>query len=203
MKLGSQRDLFEIPEDIVYLNCAYMSPQLRRAREVGERAVSRKSRPWELTPEDFFEGAEEVRALFAQLVGGDAGGVAIIPSVSYGISVAAANVPVREGQKIIILENQFPSNVCARRSTSIPPSWPSRTATGPMVPSSTWHASARASAKRGPPWSSTGYSRWGRIPSTSRRSGPIFWSLLRTSGCSAPTVSGSCTSGRSTGRGSP
>jgi selenocysteine lyase/cysteine desulfurase len=111
MKLGSQRELFEIPENIVYLNCAYMSPQIRRAREVGEKAVSRKSRPWELTPEDFFEEAEEVRALFAQLVGGDTGGVAIIPSVSYGISVAAANVSVREGQKILILEDQFPSNV--------------------------------------------------------------------------------------------
>jgi len=115
MKLGSQRELFEMPEDIVYLNCAYMSPQLRRAREVGERAVSRKSRPWELTPDDFFEEAEEVRALFAKLVGGDAGGVAIIPSVSYGISVAAANVSVREGQKILILEDQFPSNVYAWR----------------------------------------------------------------------------------------
>ena len=115
MKLGSQRELFEIPENIVYLNCAYMSPQIRRAREVGEKAVSRKSRPWELTPEDFFEEAEEVRALFAQLVGGDTGGVAIIPSVSYGISVAAANVSVREGQKILILEDQFPSNVYAWR----------------------------------------------------------------------------------------
>ena len=115
MNLRSQRDLFEIPEDIVYLNCAYMSPQLRRAREVGERAVSRKSRPWELTPDDFFEEAEEVRALFAKLVGGDTGGVAIIPSVSYGISVAAANVSVREGQKILILEDQFPSNVYAWR----------------------------------------------------------------------------------------
>jgi selenocysteine lyase/cysteine desulfurase len=111
MNLRSQRDLFEIPEDIVYLNCAYMSPQLRSAREAGERAVSRKSRPWEITPEDFFEEAEEIRTLFARLVGGDAEGVAIIPSVSYGISVAAANVPVREGQKIIILEDQFPSNV--------------------------------------------------------------------------------------------
>ncbi len=111
MNLGSQRDLFEIPEDIVYLNCAYMSPQLRPAREAGERAVSRKSRPWEITPDDFFEEAEEARALFARLVGGDADGVAIIPSVSYGISVASANVPVREGQKIIILEDQFPSNV--------------------------------------------------------------------------------------------
>jgi selenocysteine lyase/cysteine desulfurase len=113
MKLGSKRDLFEIPEDIVYLNCAYMSPQLRPAREVGEKAISRKSRPWEITPDDFFEDAEEIRALFARLVGGDAHGVAIIPSVSYGISVAAANVPVREGEKIVILEDQFPSNVYA------------------------------------------------------------------------------------------
>ncbi len=115
MNLGSQRDLFEISEDIVYLNCAYMSPQLRRAREIGERAVSRKSRPWEITPDDFFEEAEEVRTLFARLVGGDADGVAIVPSVSYGISVAAANVPVGEGQKILILDDQFPSNVYAWR----------------------------------------------------------------------------------------
>ena len=113
MKLGNQRDLFEIPNDIVYLNCAYMSPQLRPAREVGEKAISRKSRPWEITPDDFFEDAEENRALFARLVGGNADGVAIIPSVSYGISVAAANLDVREGEKIVILEDQFPSNVYA------------------------------------------------------------------------------------------
>jgi selenocysteine lyase/cysteine desulfurase len=115
MNLGSQRDLFEIPDDIVYLNCAYMSPQLRSAREVGERSVSRKSRPWEITPDDFFEDSEKARALFARLVGGDADGVAIVPSVSYGIAVAAANVPVREGQRILILEDQFPSNVYSWR----------------------------------------------------------------------------------------
>ena len=115
MNLGSQRELFEMPNDIAYLNCAYMSPQLRRGREIGERAVSRKSRPWEITPDHFFEDVEEVRALFALLVGGDAEGVAIVPSVSYGISVAAANVSVREGEKIIILEDQFPSNVYSWR----------------------------------------------------------------------------------------
>jgi len=115
MNLGSQRDLFEIPEDIAYLNCAYMSPQLRPAREVGERAVTRKSRPWEITPNMFFEDAEEIRTLFARLVGGDVDGVAIVPSVSYGISVAAANVPVGEGEKIVILEDQFPSNVYSWR----------------------------------------------------------------------------------------
>ncbi len=111
MNLGNQRELFEMPDDIAYLNCAYMSPQLRSAREIGEKAVARKSRPWEITPDGFFEDSEQIRALFARLVGGEADGVAIIPSVSYGIAVAAANVPVRDGQKILILEDQFPSNV--------------------------------------------------------------------------------------------
>jgi selenocysteine lyase/cysteine desulfurase len=115
MNLGEQRGLFEIPEEVAYLNCAYMSPQLRSAREVGERAVARKSRPWEITPRDFFEDCEKSRQLFARLVGGDADGVALVPSVSYGIAVAAANVPVREGQKILILEDQFPSNVYSWR----------------------------------------------------------------------------------------
>ena len=115
MNLGNQRGLFEIPEGISYLNCAYMAPQLRSAREAGERAVGRKSRPWEITPPDFFEDAEESRALFARLVGGAPDGVALVPSVSYGIAVAAANVPIREGQRILILEDQFPSNVYAWR----------------------------------------------------------------------------------------
>jgi selenocysteine lyase/cysteine desulfurase len=111
MNLGDQRYLFEVPEGIAYLNCAYMGPQLRSAREIGERAVGRKSRPWEITPQDFFDEVEESRELFARLVGGEAEGVAILPSVSYGIAVAANNVAVREGQKILLLEYQFPSNV--------------------------------------------------------------------------------------------
>jgi selenocysteine lyase/cysteine desulfurase len=111
MDLGDQRNLFEIPEDIAYLNCAYMGPQLRSVREVGEWSVARKSRPWEITPPDFFGDAEKARNLFASLVGGDADGVAITPAVSYGIAVAAANVPVQADEKILILEGQFPSNV--------------------------------------------------------------------------------------------
>jgi selenocysteine lyase/cysteine desulfurase len=115
MNLGDERGLFEIPENVAYLNCAYMSPQLRSVREVGERAVARKSRPWKLTASDFFEDSEKCRALFARLVGGDPDGVALIPSVSYGIAVAAANVTVQERQRILILEDQFPSNVYSWR----------------------------------------------------------------------------------------
>jgi selenocysteine lyase/cysteine desulfurase len=111
MILENQHELFEIPEEVAYLNCAYMSPQLRSVREIGERAVARKSRPWEITSDDFFDDAEKTRALFARLVGAEADGVALIPSVSYGIAVAAANVKVEPGEYILILEDQFPSNV--------------------------------------------------------------------------------------------
>jgi selenocysteine lyase/cysteine desulfurase len=115
MILENQRELFELPEGITYLNCAYMSPQLRSVREVGEWAVARKARPWEITPDHFFEDAEKSRALFARLVGAQADGVALIPSVSYGIAVAAANVKVESGEDILILEDQFPSNVYSWR----------------------------------------------------------------------------------------
>ena len=111
MKLPSQRHVFEIPDDIAYLNCAYMSPQMRPAREAAGRALERRAQPWKITPADFFRETEEARALFAELVGSDADGVAIVPSVSYGMAVAAANVEVERGQKVVVLEEQFPSNV--------------------------------------------------------------------------------------------
>jgi selenocysteine lyase/cysteine desulfurase len=44
--------------------------------------------------------------------------VAIVPSVSYGIATAAANVPIKAGQSIVILEQQFPSNVYAWRAAA-------------------------------------------------------------------------------------
>ena len=69
MPIPDARHLFEIPRDIAYFNCAYMSPLLRSVREAGERAVARKSRPWEITPAAFFESLEGPRARFAALIG--------------------------------------------------------------------------------------------------------------------------------------
>jgi len=107
--LPCQRHLFEIPREVAYLNCAYMSPLLRAAREAGERAVARKSRPWEITPPDFFRDAEVLRERFAALLGATADDIAVVPSASYGMAVAAANLPLRAGQRVILLDEEFPS----------------------------------------------------------------------------------------------
>jgi len=108
--LPNQRHLFDIPDDVAYLNCAYMSPLMKPALEAGVAGLTRKAHPWELTSDKFFTGAEEFRATAAEVVGSSADCIAIVPSASYGIATAARNLPVKKGQSILVLAEQFPSN---------------------------------------------------------------------------------------------
>ena len=109
--LPNQKHLFNIPEDITYLNCAYLSPQLRSVTEAGYKSVSGKENPWLLTPPDFFTLTEQTRSLFAELIEARTDDIAFIPAVSYGVAVAAMNVKVAANQVVVVLEDQFPSNV--------------------------------------------------------------------------------------------
>jgi selenocysteine lyase/cysteine desulfurase len=105
-----QRHLFDIPDDVAYLNCAYMSPLMKPALETGTAGLARKAHPWEITPDKFFTGADEFRATAAKFVDGSADDIAIVPSASYGVATAARNLPVKKGQSILVLAEQFPSN---------------------------------------------------------------------------------------------
>src|SRR6202140_1678024 len=105
-----QRHLFDIPDDVAYLNCAYMSPLMKPALEGGTAGLARKAHPWELTPDQFFTGADEFRATAAKLLDCSVDCIAIVPSASYGIATAARNLPVKKGQSILVLDEQFPSN---------------------------------------------------------------------------------------------
>jgi len=106
-----QRHLFELPDDVAYFNCAYTAPLLRSAAAADHRAIEDKNTPWSITPGDFFETGEENRILFSRLVDGSPDQVTIIPAVSYGIALAARNIPLKSGQSILVLQDQFPSNV--------------------------------------------------------------------------------------------
>lgn len=110
-KLACQRDAFVIPEGVCYMNCSYMSPMLKTVEDAAIAGVYRRREPWAITPPDFFGPSEKVRSLFASIVNGDPDGVALAPSVSYGVGIAANNIPVKAGQNIVILQEQFPSNV--------------------------------------------------------------------------------------------
>src|SRR5260370_15290230 len=115
MSILNARDLFEIPQDVTYLNCANMAPQLKLVTQAGIDAVHAKATPWKLSAPEWFSGAETLRGLAARLFGADIDGIALVPAVSYGIAIAAANLPLASGRTILLLHQEFPSNVYAWR----------------------------------------------------------------------------------------
>ena len=115
-RIPCQRTLFDIPESVAYFDCAKMSPLLNVATEAGRRGLERKAHPWDIGSEHFFDESEEVRGLYAKLIGAAADDVAIIPSVSYGMATVMRNVPVAAGQGIVTLGEDFPSGIFAARA---------------------------------------------------------------------------------------
>jgi selenocysteine lyase/cysteine desulfurase len=108
--LAVQRELFDIPDDVAYFNCASLAPQLRASVEAATAALGRRARPWTISSDDWFSETEERRALFARLAGVDPEGVALVPATSYGLAVAAANLTARPGQRVLVLAEDYPSN---------------------------------------------------------------------------------------------
>jgi len=108
--LPCQKHLFDIPDGVTYLNCAYLSPLLGSVHEAGVRGLARKRHPWTIVRADFHNETETVRALFAGLIGAQADDIAIVPATSYGIAVAAANLPIGRSQNIVLLADQHSSN---------------------------------------------------------------------------------------------
>ena len=105
-----QRDKFALPRQIAYLDAAYMSPIPLVALEAGKAGSAVKAAPWKMTIASYYDEVEEARALAASLIGADAADIAIVAATSYGIAVAAKNVPVAPGSAILMMENEHPSH---------------------------------------------------------------------------------------------
>ncbi len=109
--LPDQRALFAVPPDVAYFNTASLSPQLHSVREAGEAALRRRGEPWTITSQDWFSDVERLRGLAGKLLGGDPEGVALIPATSYGFAIAARNLPLRAGSRILVLADEYPSGI--------------------------------------------------------------------------------------------
>jgi selenocysteine lyase/cysteine desulfurase len=109
--LPSQRDLFEMPRHICYLNSASYSPLPLKTQEAGRAAVGRKGRPWTLDAAFANRQHERARAAAARLINADPADIALIPSISYGVATAAKGLTIARGARVIILENDHSSPV--------------------------------------------------------------------------------------------
>ena len=113
--LECQRHRFQLPPDLHYLNCAYMAPLAREVEEAGLEGMARRRDPSSIGPDDFFAQADALRERFTRLIGGaDPRRVAIIPAALLRHFPPPRATPgSRRAQNIVILGEQFPSNVYA------------------------------------------------------------------------------------------
>ncbi|HRD74355.1 MAG TPA: aminotransferase class V-fold PLP-dependent enzyme [Hyphomicrobiaceae bacterium] len=109
--LACQRALFDIPDDVAYINCAYLSPLMRAVADAGHQGVDRKVHPWTITRREFYAELDAVRGGFARLIGATADDIAIVPSSSYAAATAAANLPLASGQTVVVIAGEHGSNV--------------------------------------------------------------------------------------------
>ncbi|MDZ7807866.1 MAG: aminotransferase class V-fold PLP-dependent enzyme [Gracilimonas sp.] len=85
---------------------------MRRVEKAGYSGVERKRNPFQITPEEFFGETDTLREEYAKLINAkDPKRIVTIPSVSYGMANVAKNLPLSKGDNIIVVGEQFPSNV--------------------------------------------------------------------------------------------
>lgn len=116
--IGNQSAVFNVPTDIAYFNTANLAPQLHSVRTAGEAALARRAQPWAISAADWFVDAERLRGLFARIVGTDAESIALVPATSYGFAVAARNLPLRAGQRVLVLAQEYPSGIYTWRAAA-------------------------------------------------------------------------------------
>ena len=133
--LACQRSHFILPTGVHYLNCAFMAPLAQVVRAAGIKGIDRRATPHLIEPADFFKESDQVRHLFAQLVNTpDPNRIALVPSVSYGLANVTRNASTSRGDNIVIVEEQFPSNVYAWRRLCAERGLELRTVPPPMRP---------------------------------------------------------------------
>lgn len=109
--LPCQKHLFSLEPGRHYINCAYMSPLMQAVEAAGIEGMRRKRDPFQITPDDFFKDAIEVKKLFATLIHAESDRIALLPSASYGLGIVVRNLTPIKGGKIITVHEEFPSDV--------------------------------------------------------------------------------------------
>ena len=110
--LSRFRDEFPVLADRTYLIAASLGPLSRRSRSLAEEHLDLWERlgPEELWFDHGLPKLQEVRERFARMIGADSDEIAIVPSVSSGLSSLATALDLEGRPKIILSEMDFPTN---------------------------------------------------------------------------------------------
>lgn len=105
-----QKD-FEDSQGHVWLNAASEGPLPRIAAERLTEAVRWKSLPYQLDMEKFQRVPKELKRSIARLIDVPANEVILANSASYGIHLLANGLPLKAGDEVVVMQNDFPTDI--------------------------------------------------------------------------------------------
>lgn len=107
-----RRSAFWLPHGVIHLDAASRGPRLRAVQHAAHEAIDEDATPWRLSTSTWYARIEVLRQLAADTVfNGDVEGLAMLPSAAHGLETAARNLPLAQGDAVLVLDRQFPSNL--------------------------------------------------------------------------------------------
>jgi cysteine desulfurase/selenocysteine lyase len=111
MDVISYKKEFPFTDTCIYLDNASNGPLPERSVEALHRAVQKGENPTLFGHEDVFDLPKSVRQLLSQLIGAKPEEIALTQSTGHGINIAANCLDLHKGEKVLLSEKEFPSNV--------------------------------------------------------------------------------------------
>ncbi len=108
-KLTEVRNLFPITRESIYFNHAAIGPMSLPAKRAIELCVDVYSRQAEFQLDDYFTTVKTARAIIAQLINAKPEEIAFTHNTSEGIYITLINLPLQEGDTVLIMDEVFPA----------------------------------------------------------------------------------------------
>lgn len=105
------RQLMPVTERYAYLDHAAVAPLPRPAAEAIGRWLTQATQQGDVVWPDWAKQLEATRAAAAKLISAKPEEVALVPSTTHGISLVAEGLDWRQGDNVVTLADEFPSNL--------------------------------------------------------------------------------------------
>lgn len=109
--LALRREEFPWADAHTYLNHASTGPLPERTRRVADDWSRRRAEPFRLSDDETFAMVRQARALAARLINAEAAEIALATNTTWGLALAAATLPLRSGDVVLVSDREFPANV--------------------------------------------------------------------------------------------
>ena len=106
----SFRDQMPIAQRLVYFDHAAVAPLPRPTQQAIETWLAEATQQGDVAWPRWAGRLEELRTAVAGLMGAEAAEIALVPNTTTGISLVAEGYPWCEGDNVVTLANEFPSN---------------------------------------------------------------------------------------------